>query len=133
MARRKTVPGAMGQICRPGCLQMHLSCHPGSHPSPPPPLSNGTARFPPEMPLLCRLLPGSVGSTVKKAASLSHPCLYNPILLWEYLWSNKRKACPTGPEEPDVLFRGEANLPPPCPVLKTHYGYEVISAYCYAG
>lgn len=41
-----------------------------------------------------------------------------------------------GPDEPVLLLGGEAERPPPVlcpPVPKTHYGYEALSLYCFAG
>lgn len=95
-----------------------------------------TARFPLQSMLLPILLPRSPIRTAKESACLSHPCFYNPILLWEDLWRNKGMTCPpSGPGEPVLLLGGEAELPPPVLCLrvpKSHYGYEAVSLYCFA-
>lgn len=95
--------------------------------------SKVTAGFPPATLLLCILLPGTPSRTGKVAACLSHPCFYNPIPLWEDLWSNKFMACP-----PPRAWRAgcvvkRKGRTASIPMLKTHYGHEVLSVYCYAG
>lgn len=91
--RRKSVPGAMGQICYPHWFQINPSSFRGITRLIPLSSSKETARFPAETKLLCILLPGCPSRTLKGAARLSQPVFYNPILLRQDPRSNKRMAC----------------------------------------
>lgn len=97
-----------------------------------------TARVPLKSMLLCILPPRNPTRTAKESACLSHSCFYNHILLWENLWRNKWMTCPPHPRAWWASFvverrgRTASSCPvPPC--VKTHYGYEAVSLYCFAG